>query len=106
MSGTASGEDSVFGYAAVQARSDFVVVFRRPWSVLIEDVQRQVWILGGILLFGVLAAGAAGLWLSAFLTRPLELLRASAARIATGERSPTTDVKKHVGGDELGTLVH
>src|SRR5262249_2743175 len=63
MSGTGSGEDSLFGYAAVQARSDFVVVFRRPWSVLIEDVQRQVWILAGILLFGVLAAGAAGLWL-------------------------------------------
>jgi signal transduction histidine kinase len=105
-SGKANGEDSLFAFAAVQARSDFVVVFRRPWSALVENVQRQVWVLGGILLFGVLVASAAGLWFSAFLTRPLELLSASAARIATGQEASATDVKKLVGGDELGALVH
>jgi signal transduction histidine kinase len=106
-SGTAGGEDSLFGFAAVQARSDFVVVFRRPWWALIEHVQRQVWILAGILLFGVIVASAAGLWFSAFLTRPLELLSASAARIATGQESPSTEVRKLAGGgDELGALVH
>src|SRR4029450_3661487 len=68
LSGTANGEDSLFGFAPVQARSAFLVVFRSPWSVLIEHVQRQVWVLAGILLFGVLVASAAGLWFSAFLT--------------------------------------
>src|SRR5262249_21517560 len=106
LTGMANGEDSLFGFADVQARSDFVVVFRRPWSVLIENVQRQVWVLAGILLFGVLVASAAGLWFSAFLTRPLQLLSASAARIAKGEDGPATDVNKPVGGDELGALVH
>ncbi len=106
MSGKADGVESIFGFAAVQAKSDFVVVFRRPWSVLIENVQRQAWVLAGILLFGVVVASAAGLWLSAYLTRPLQLLSASAARIATGERVSSTDVHEHVGGDELGSLVH
>jgi signal transduction histidine kinase len=105
-SGTAGGEDSLFGFATVQARSDFVVVFRRPWSALIADVQRQVWALAGILLFGVVVASAAGLWFSAFLTRPLRLLSASAARIGTGQEGPGDEVKKLVGGDELGSLVH
>jgi signal transduction histidine kinase len=106
LTGLAGGEDSLFGFAAVQARSDFVVVFRRPWWVLIEHVQRQIWVLGAILFFGVIIASGAGLWLSAFLSRPLELLSASAARIGTGQESPAADVKKLVGGDELGTLVH
>jgi signal transduction histidine kinase len=105
-SGAAGGEDSLFGFATVQARSDFIVVFRRPWSALIADVQRQVWALAGILLFGVVVASGAGLWFSAFLTRPLRLLSASAARIGTGQEGPGDEVKKLVGGDELGALVH
>jgi signal transduction histidine kinase len=106
MSGNAGGEDSLFGYAVVEAGSDFIVAFRRPWWVLIEHVQRQAWVLAGILLFAVVAAGAAGLWLSAVLTRPLKLLRASAARIATGQHGSTADMKTVVGGDELSALVH
>jgi len=105
QSGESGGEDSLFGFAAVQAHTDFVVAFRRPWWALVEHVQRQVWVLAGIVLFGVLVAGAAGLWLSAYLTRPLQLLSASAARIATGQGDPVVDVHELVGGDELGTLV-
>jgi signal transduction histidine kinase len=106
MSGRANDEDSLFGFATVQAKSDFVVVFRRPWSTLIEHVQKQAWSLATILLFAVLVAAAAGLFFSAYLTRPLRLLRASAARIATGQMGSATDVHKLVGGDELGALVH
>ena len=106
VSGRAGGEESLFGFATVQARSDFVVVFRRPWWALIENVQRQVWVLATILLFGVLVAAGAGLWFSAYLTRPLELLRRSAVRIATGQGGPATDVHAVVSGDELGALVN
>lgn len=106
MSGQAGGEDSLFAFAAVQAHSDFIVIFRRPWWVLIENVQRQAWVLAAILLFGVMVASGAGLWLSAYLTRPLGLLRASAVRIATGQGGQSTFLHELVEGDELGALVH
>ena len=102
----ASGEESLFGYASVGAHTDFVVVFRRPWWVLVEHVQHQARVLLGILLGGVFVAAAAGLLLSAFLTRPLALLRASAARIASGEHGASDEVRPLVQSDELGALVH
>jgi signal transduction histidine kinase len=100
------GEDSLFAFAPVEASTDFVVVFRRPWSVLVSHLHRQAQFLGGILIFGVVVAGAAGLWLSAHLTKPLEQLRASAARLTTGQHSPATELGPLDGGDELATLVH
>jgi signal transduction histidine kinase len=110
MSGTTSGmvdgEDSLFAYAPVQSKTDFVVVFRRPWRVLTGDIQRQALVLAGISLFSVLLATLAGVWLSRYLTRPLELLSARAARIATGQQGPPADVGRMVGGDELGALVN
>ncbi|MET0595157.1 MAG: sensor histidine kinase [Polyangiaceae bacterium] len=104
LSGVADGEDSLFGFANVQAGSDFIVVFRRPWSVLTEHLRHQARLLAGVLLLGVVAAAAAGLFLSAYLTRPLEALRASAARIATGESRPP-DERRVTRSDELGALV-
>jgi len=106
LTGKVDGEESLFAFASVEAHTDFVVVFRRPWWVLVQHLRRQAWVLAGILLFGMVTAVAAGLWLSAYLTRPLQLLSASAARIASGQHGPSADVHKLVGGDELGTLVH
>jgi signal transduction histidine kinase len=104
LSGMARAEDSLFGFATVQANSDFIVIFRRPWSVLSEHFRHQARLLAAILLFGVVVAAAAGLFLSAYLTRPLELLRASAARITTGQQRPL-DERRVVRSDELGALV-
>jgi len=103
---TLNGEESLFAFASVEAHTDFVVVFRRPWWVLVQHVRRQAWVLAGILLFGMLVAAGAGLWLSAYLAQPLQLLSASAARIASGQHGPSADVRKLVGGDELGALAH
>jgi signal transduction histidine kinase len=105
MSGKIDGEESLFAFAPVQSNTDFIVVFRRPWRVLVEDVERQAMVLAGISLLGVLLATMAAVWLSRYLTRPLELLSARAARIATGQHGPLADVGRLVGGDELGTLV-
>jgi signal transduction histidine kinase len=116
MSGMVDGEDSLFAFAPVGSKTDYIVVFRRPWRGLVEEVERQALVLAGISLFSVLLATIAAVWLSRYLTRPLELLSARAARIATGQhgstpgepdRPPTApaDVRTHVSRDELGTLV-
>jgi signal transduction histidine kinase len=105
-SAIANGQDSLFAFAPVEASTDFVVVFRRPWSVLVSHLHRQAQALGGILIFGVVVAGAAGLWLSAHLTKPLDQLRASAVRLTTGQRGPETDLGPLGGNDELAMLVH
>lgn len=105
LSGLSGGEDSLFGFATVQASSDFIVIFRRPWSVLSANLRDQVRFLAGVLLFGVVIASGAGLFLSAYLTRPLELLRASAARIATGAQRPPDEHRVVRRSDELGALV-
>ena len=68
-------------------------------------MHHQAWVLAAILLFGVLVASGAGLWLSAYLTRPLKVLSASAVRLATGENSLTLSVEHATRGDELGVLV-
>jgi len=105
LSGVSGGEDSLFGFATVQANSDFIVIFRRPWSVLSANLRDQARFLAGVLLFGVVIASGAGLFLSAYLTRPLELLRASAARIATGAQRPPDERRLTRRSDELGALV-
>jgi two-component system NtrC family sensor kinase len=104
--GVYQGDRSLLAFARVKAHSDFIVIFRRPWSALVEHLRQQAWALLAILLFGVFLASMAGLWLSAFLTRPLALLRASAARIATGQRGAAADLRLMSGRDELGALVH
>lgn len=105
LSGLSGGEDSLFGFATVQASSDFIVIFRRPWSVLSANLRDQARFLAGVLLFGVVIASGAGLFLSAYLTRPLELLRASAARIAMGAQRPPDEGHVLRRSDELGALV-
>jgi signal transduction histidine kinase len=105
LSGIAGGEDSLFAFASVQASSDFIVIFRRPWSVLSANLRRQARFLAGVLLLGVVVASGAGLFLSAYLTRPLDLLRASAARIAEGQQRPPGVERRVVRSDELGALV-
>lgn len=105
LSGVANDEDSLFGFATVQASSDFIVIFRRPWSVLSANSRRQARFLAGVLLLGVVVASGAGLFLSAYLTRPLDVLRAGAARIAEGLQRPPGDVRRVVRSDELGALV-
>jgi signal transduction histidine kinase len=115
MSGQVDGEDSLFAFAPVGSKTDYIVVFRRPWRVLVEEVERQALVLAGISLFSVLLATLAAVWLSRYLTRPLELLSARAARIATGQHGSVageperphapSDVGRLVSGDELGTLV-
>lgn len=105
LSGTAGEEDSLFGFATVQASSDFIVIFRRPWSVLSANLRRQARFLAGVLLLGVVVASGAGLFLSAYLTRPLEVLRAGTARIAGGQQRPLGDERRIERSDELGALV-
>jgi signal transduction histidine kinase len=58
-----------------------------------------------VLLLGVVVASGAGLFLSAYLTRPLDVLRAGAARIAEGHQRPPGDESRVVRSDELGALV-
>src|SRR5262249_27929296 len=101
MSGEVDGEDSLFAFAPVQSKTDFIVVYRRPWRVLGEDVGRQAFVLAGISLFSVVLATLAAVLLSRYLTRPLELLSARAARLASGQHGPPADVGRLVGGDEL-----
>jgi signal transduction histidine kinase len=101
-----AGQDSLFAFAPIEASTDFIVVFRRPWSILVSHLHRQAQFLGGILIFGVVVAGAAGLWLSAHLTKPLEQLRASAVRLTAGQHSPMAELGPLGGGDELAMLVH
>ncbi|HMI82938.1 MAG TPA: sensor histidine kinase [Polyangiaceae bacterium] len=105
LSGSAGGDDSLFAFATVQASSDFIVIFRRPWSVLSANLRQQGRFLAGVLLLGVVVASGAGLFLSAYLTRPLEVLRAGAARIAEGQQRPPGDERRVVRSDELGALV-
>jgi signal transduction histidine kinase len=117
LSEKVDGEDSLFAFAPVQSKTDYIVVFRRPWRGLVEEVERQALVLAGISLFSVVLATIAAVWLSRYLTRPLELLSARAARIATGQHGSTggeherphtgghADVRRLVSGDELGTLV-
>ena len=105
LSGMADGEDSLFAFATVQASSDFIVIFRRPWSVLTGNLRRQARFLAGVLLLGAVVASGAGLSLSAYLTRPLDVLRAGAARIAEGQQMPPGDEARVVRSDELGALV-
>jgi signal transduction histidine kinase len=105
LSGMAGGEESLFAFATVQASSDFIVIFRRPWAVLSANLRHQRRFLAGVLMLGVVVASGAGLFLSAYLTRPLDLLRASAARIAEGQQRPPGDERRVVRSDELGALV-
>jgi signal transduction histidine kinase len=73
--------------------------------VLSANLSRQARFLAGVLLLGVVVASGAGLFLSAYLTRPLDVLRAGAARIAEGQQRPPAEERRVVRSDELGALV-
>jgi signal transduction histidine kinase len=103
VSGYAAGEESLFAFAPVEASTGFAVVFRWPWWQLNQELRHQVVALLGILVFGVVFAGVAGLLLSVLLTRPLESLAEKARRIERGEPAPR-DQTSRPRSDELGAL--
>jgi signal transduction histidine kinase len=86
LTGEVNGQPYLFAYSPVRAATRFAVVFSWPWRTLNANLRQQVWTLAGILLFGFVLAAIAGLFLSAYLTRPLHALAEAATRIARGQQ--------------------
>jgi signal transduction histidine kinase len=103
--GDAAGEEALFAWAPVLARSGYAVAFAWPWRVLNVNLRRQVETLFGVLLFGILLASIAGLVLSTYLTRPLVALGDSAARIARGAPLSPTALPRSSRADEVVALI-
>jgi len=102
---SAHGEDSLFAFAPVGAGTNYALVFRWPWWSLNSDLRKQVWALGLVLTFGIILAAAAGLVLSAALTRPLEALAQTARRIGQGDYPQKSNRPRADRSDEIGALV-
>jgi len=60
LSASVRGETSLFAYAPVEASSGYAVVFRRPWTVLVQHLQR-------VLLFDLDACFAQTIGQSVFI---------------------------------------
>jgi len=105
MTGRAQGQEALFAYAPVKAGTGFAVVFSWPWHRLTANLKQQAFTLAGFLLFGLLLAGVASIWLSAYLARPLQVLGEGATRIARGERVPASQLPRAAGTEEVAALV-
>ena len=103
--GEAGGEEALFAWAPVRAKTGYAVVFAWPWRVLNVNLRRQVATLFGVLIFGILLASTAGLVLSTYLTRPLVALGDSAARIARGAPLPPQALPKSSRAVEVVALI-
>jgi signal transduction histidine kinase len=78
-----------------------VIQLARPMSETVAAVRQRLWTLaGGVLLLGLLATGAS-LLLAASLTRPLEVLRTVALRLAAGDLNQRVPVTRQ---DEIGEV--
>jgi signal transduction histidine kinase len=99
-----SGDESIFAFAPVEASTGCAVILRRPWRVLVVHIRQQVVVLIGVLVVGTLFAALLGILLAAYLTRPLEALSRSAARIALGLHEPAGETRPAPGG-EIGALM-
>ena len=81
------------------------MVFAWPWRTLTGNLERQGVTLGGILLLGIVIAAIVGIWLSTYLSRPLQALAAGASRIARGERVPAAERPRAAGTEEISSLL-
>jgi signal transduction histidine kinase len=105
LMGQANGQETLFAYSPVAASTRYAVVFAWPWSRLTTNLRQQAFTLAASLLFGLLLAAVAGVVLSAYLTRPLQALGDSAARIARGEAVPSAQMPRAAGTEEVSALV-
>jgi signal transduction histidine kinase len=105
LRGQAAGEQALFAFSPVRASTNFAVVFSWPWRSLTANLKQQAYTLGGLLLFGLVLASIAGVVLSAYLTRPLQALAASAIRIARGEPVPSAAMPRAASTEEVSALV-
>jgi signal transduction histidine kinase len=101
----ANGQKALFAYSPVRASTPYAVVFAWPWRTLTANIERQGATLIGILLFGIVIAALAGIFLSAYLARPLQALAAGASRIARGERVPAAERPVGAGTEEISSLL-
>jgi signal transduction histidine kinase len=105
LSGEANGQEALFAYSPVRAQTPYALVFSWPWRRLTANLIQQAWTLAGILLFGLILAAIAGLILSAYLTRPLEVLGDGAIRIARGEQVLALNVPGAARTQEVGAVM-
>ena len=101
----ASGQRALFAFSPVRAATPYAVVFAWPWRTLTANIERQGATLGGILIFGIVIASLAGIFLSGYLARPLQALAAGASRIARGERVPASERPRGAGTEEISSLL-
>jgi signal transduction histidine kinase len=101
----ANGQEALFAFSPVGASTRYAVVFSWPWRTLTVNLKQQAVALGGILLFGLLATAFVGVWLSGYLTRPLQALAEGVIRIARGEPFPKPDRLQPAGTEEISTLL-
>jgi signal transduction histidine kinase len=103
--GETNGQKTLFAYAPVGGGTRYAVVFSWPWRTLTANIEQQGATLGGILLLGIVVATLAGVLLSTYLTRPLQVLADGAIRIARGERVPAASTPRPAGTEEISTLL-
>jgi signal transduction histidine kinase len=104
MTGQAHGQEALFAFSPVKGGTRFAVVFSWPWHTLTGNLKQQAYTLAGFLLFGLLLAGLASIALSAYLSRPLQVLADGATRIARGERGPGAQMPRASGTEEVAAL--
>ncbi len=91
------GADSPF------EETDWVMVAELPTREALASVRNMVYLLGGLLVVGTLAAAAVGLLLPRRLVRPLVALQEGAHEIEKGHLDYVLDVKT---GDEIEDLAN
>lgn len=97
--------EALLAFAPVGADTPYGVVFRWPWQKLIVGLKRQMLKLALILVAGTALAGALGLWLSSYLTRPLAMLGLTARSVAAGEWRSLEPLARDDSVDEIGDLI-
>jgi signal transduction histidine kinase len=97
--------ESLLAFAPVGADTPYGIVFRWPWPRLIVGLKRQMLKLALILIAGTALAGALGLWLSSYLTRPLTMLGLTARSVAAGQWNALTVLSRDDSVDEIGDLI-
>src|SRR5262249_45121634 len=78
--------------------------FALPWRAVTAESEQQRGAPGGIVVLGIIVATIAGVLLSAYLTRPLQVLADGAIRIARGDRPPAA-APPPAGTEEISTLL-
>lgn len=98
-------QEALLAFAPVGADTPYGVVFRWPWQTLIVGLKRQMLKLALILVAGTALAGALGLWLSSYLTRPLSMLGLTARSVAAGQWNSLSALSHEDSVDEIGDLI-